>query len=152
MRLLLLAGLTLLSACAAKQIPGTQIADTRDSRAILEVMERYRAALEAKDSKRILSLVSKNFRDDAGTDSPEDDLRYSDLPAQLDARLAQLSDLKLELNIRKVTVVEKEAAAIYYWNASFRMPKLSGKNQNEAELEQMLFEKVDGDWKIVSGI
>lgn len=152
MRSLLIAGLCLLTACAARQIPGTQIQDTSDTRAILQVMERYRSALEARDARAIQSLVSRSFKDDAGTDTPEDDLTYANLPAQLATRLERVTDVKLELNVRKVDIAGKEASAIYYWNASFRMPKLDGRPQSESELEQMLFEKIDGDWKILSGI
>lgn len=140
------------TACSGRRIPGTEISDNSDTRSILQVMERYRAALEAQDAKAVQALLSKNFHDDAGTDSPDDDLTFANVPEKLPARLAQLSDIKLELNVRRISVADNVANAIYYWNASFRIPKLHNKPQKESELEQMLFEQVDGDWKIISGI
>jgi hypothetical protein len=44
------------------------------------------------------------------------------------------------------------ATAIYYWNASWRMPGLNARPQKESELEQMILRKEDNEWKILSGI
>jgi hypothetical protein len=38
-----------LSGCVPRLIPGTSIEDTPDTRAILRVMERFRASLENRD-------------------------------------------------------------------------------------------------------
>ena len=35
--------------CSARRIPGTDIEDNDDTRAILNVMERFRSAVEARD-------------------------------------------------------------------------------------------------------
>ena len=148
------AGLLLLVApgCASRRIPGTDILDNDDTRAILQVMERYRAALEARDAGAIRGLVAESFRDDAGTDALDDDLTYANLADELPARLERLEQVRIELNVRRIAVQEDRAAAIYYWNASYRTPKLTDKAHQESELEQMVFERVGGAWKIVSGL
>ena len=83
-RALLFIPLLLTAACASKRIPGTELEDTDDTRAILAVMERYRSALEAKDAKAIQGLVSEAFREDGGTETPDDDLTYANLGEHLD--------------------------------------------------------------------
>jgi hypothetical protein len=153
LRLLLVAGtLVLAAACATKRIPGTDIEDNSSTRAILGVMERYRAALEARDAAAIQGLMSPTFVDDAGTQAPDDDLTYATVPRELPARLAKLEDVKLDLSVRRIVVKDDRAAAIYYWNASFRTPRLTNRQHRESELEQMLLQREDGVWKIVSGI
>ncbi|MGE6762540.1 nuclear transport factor 2 family protein [Corallococcus interemptor] len=145
----------LLAACAPKRIPGTELEDTGDTRAILSVMEKYRSALENRDAKAIQALVSPKFRDDAGTpDDPSDDLNASNLEAHLQGLFTKLQNPKVDFNIRRVEFHSDEdvALAIYYWNASWRMPGLNARPQSDSELEQMVFQKVDGDWKVVSGI
>ena len=78
-RSLLVCALLVLPACAPRLIPGTDISDTEDARAILGVMENYRAAFEHRDAKAIEQLLSPAFRDDAGTEDPADDLTADNL-------------------------------------------------------------------------
>jgi hypothetical protein len=152
-RLLLACAPLLLAACAAHNIPGTQIPDTQDTHAILDVMERYRSAIEARDAKAIQQLVSKSFRDSAGTDDPQDDLTYANLPQALPALFARLDTPRVDLDVRSVSLRDGSATVIYYWNASWRMPGLLERPQRDAELEQMvLLKEEDGQWRIVSGI
>lgn len=152
-RLLLASAVLLLAACTPRNIPGTQIPDTEDSRAILKVMEHYRVALEARDAKAIQQLTSKSFRDNAGTEAPEDDLTYDNLPQALPALFSRLESPRVDLDIRQVDVRKNGVATvIYYWNASWRVPGLLDRPQRESELEQMILQKEDNQWRIVSGI
>ncbi|RKH63597.1 nuclear transport factor 2 family protein [Corallococcus aberystwythensis] len=153
-RFLALCAVFLLAACAPKRIPGTELQDTDDTRAILSVMERYRAALEARDAKAIQALVSPKFRDDGGTEDTADDLTADNLGPHLQALFQKLQNPKVDFNIRRVEFREEDnvALAIYYWNASWRMPGLNARPQQDSELEQMVFQKLDGEWKILSGI
>ncbi|CAM4478480.1 nuclear transport factor 2 family protein [Corallococcus exiguus] len=153
-RFLALCAVFFLAACAPKRIPGTELEDTGETRAILSVMEKYRAALEARDAKAIQALVSPKFRDDGGTpDDPSDDLTAANLESHLRSLFQKLQNPKVDFNIRRVEFREDDVAlAIYYWNASWRMPGLNARPQQDSELEQMVFQKVGGDWKILSGI
>lgn len=151
-RALLVVPLLLASACASRRIPGTELPDTKDTRAILAIMERYRTAVEARDAKAIQALVSPDFKEDAGTETPDDDLTYANLPERLANALPKVDNPKVEMNVRRVDIQDEEATAIYYWNASWRMPSLTTRAQSDSELEQMVFKKTGGEWKIVSGI
>lgn len=151
-RALLIVPLLLAAACAPRRIPGTEIADTDDTRAILAIMERYRTALEARDAKAIQALVAEDFREDAGTETPDDDLTYANLPTHLSNLFQKLESPKVDISVRHVDVQDDLATAIYYWNASWRMPSLTGRPQSDSELEQMVLKKIKGEWKIVSGI
>ncbi|OJT23555.1 DUF4440 domain-containing protein [Archangium sp. Cb G35] len=151
-RPLFVCALLVLAACGPRNIPGTQIADTNDSRAILKVMEQYRAALEARDAKALQGLISKSFRDNAGTDDPADDLTYDNIPEALPALFSRIDSPRVTMDIRKVDVRNNGVATvIYYWNATWRAPGLLDKPQRDAELEQMVLQKEDGQWRIVAG-
>src|SRR5688500_9232285 len=108
-----------LGACAPHRIPGTDLDDTPDVRALLQVMERYRAAVEARDAGALVTLAAPSYQDDGGTPEPEDDLDYQALQNVLPSRLAKVSDVKLELDVRKIDVSEdrKKAVATYYFIA-----------------------------------
>ncbi|MBZ4417100.1 nuclear transport factor 2 family protein [Myxococcus sp. RHSTA-1-4] len=154
-RFLALSVLSLLAACAPKLIPGTDIVDNSDTRAILQVMEQYRSALENRDAAAIQALVTKDFREDAGTPSePDDDLTTANLGPYLENLFKQVQGTQVELDVRRIQINEDlgVAGAIYYWKANWRMPGLNTRPQRESELEQMVFRREDGQWKIVSGI
>ncbi|WNG45744.1 nuclear transport factor 2 family protein [Archangium minus] len=152
-RPLLVCAFLVLAACGPRFIPGTQIVDTEDTRAILQMMENYRTAIEARDAKAIQQLVSKSFRDNAGTEDPADDLTYDTLPQALPPLFARLQSPRVDLEIRQVDVKRNgTATVIYYWNASFQAPGLLDRAQRESELEQMVLQKEDGQWRIVTGI
>jgi len=146
--------LTMLLACGARRIPGTDIEDNDDTRAILQVMEQYRAAIEARDAQGVLRLVSESFKDDGGTSNPEDRMNYADLQKKLPVELAKLDDVKLDLTVRKIEIESRTntASAVYTYNLSFRMPRLTNKPQSESEIKKMWFKRDGKQWKIASGI
>jgi hypothetical protein len=138
-------------------LPGTTIEDTPDARAILNVMERYRTALEHGDAQGVLALVSPDFRDTGGTPNPEDDLDYQSLQRVLPQRLGRIQDLHVDIDVRSIDfhkgmATGNEATAIYYYSARFRMPTLTARGQNESDLKQMTFRRENDQWKIVSGL
>lgn len=156
MKLPLVSALTLclLVACAGRRIPGTDIEDNDDTRAILQVMEEYRAAVEARDAQGVLRLISQSFKDDGGSSRPEDRMDYADLQKKLPVELSKLDDVKLDITVRKIEIQSStnSASAVYTYNLSFRMPRLNTKSQSETEIKKMLFKRDQGQWKIVSGI
>ena len=149
-RLLLVVALAgLAAACGPHRIPGTDIEDSGDTRAILDVMERYRGALEAKDVNAVLGLVDPSFRDTAGTLTPEDDIDYARLKTVLPQRLARLSDVAVRFEVKTIDVRGASASAVYTWTSAFR---LGGKPVNESDIKRMEFRRTGEGWKIVSGL
>lgn len=150
----LLAPLVLLSGCAAKRIPGTELEDNDDNRAVLKVMDEYRRAVERRDAEKVLALLAPAFKDDGGTPSPEDDLDFATLKERLPQSLARLDDVRLDISVRRIAInkADDTAKAVYTYNTSFRMPGLSSKPVNESEIKEMHFVRVSEQWRIVSGI
>jgi hypothetical protein len=144
-----------LSACSPKKIPGTDLDDTSDTRAVIEVLQKYRLAVEGKNPQAVQQLVDPSFRDDGGSSAPDDDLDYASLPARLGARLAKVSDLKLDVTVRRIEFDgdEKVARVTYSYQLSFKMPEYSSRTQSENDIKQMLLKRTgDSEWKITSGI
>ncbi|MBL8956449.1 MAG: DUF4440 domain-containing protein [Myxococcaceae bacterium] len=141
--------------CTPKKIPGTELDDTDDTRAILDVMEKYRLALEKRDAQAIVSLADESFKDDGGSANPDDDYNYQDLFTKLPETLKKLGDVRLEFNVRKIELSEdtSSARATFTYTQSYSMPGLQAKKQSDTEIKQMIFKKVDKNvWKIVSGV
>jgi hypothetical protein len=156
MRPLLLCALALtLTACPPKKIGGTDIDDTSDTRAILDLVSQYRQAVEARSAQQVIALVDESFRDDGGSPLPDDDLDYKTLFTALPARFQRLDDVRLDVTVRRVEFDETQTSArvTYSYTLTFRMPSLTARTQSETDMKQMRLKKVaDKGWKIVSGI
>ncbi|MEW5741063.1 MAG: DUF4440 domain-containing protein [Myxococcota bacterium] len=144
-----------LSACMPKKIPGTDIDDNDDTRAVMAVFQEYRKAVEARDAHGVVTLCDESFTDDGGSANPDDDLVYSSLAKELPERFARVQDVRLEMAIRKIELSEDTSAArvTYSYTLTFRMPKYSSRAQSETDLKQMTLKRVgEKMWKITSGI
>lgn len=135
--------------CGPHHIPGTDLEDTGDTRAIIDVISRYNSALEARDANGILALVDPEFRDNAGTLTPEDDIDIERLRTVLPQRLAKLQDVAVRIEIKAIDVKGDHAQAVYTWVSQF---KLNGKSRTESDIKRMELRRWADGWKIVSGI
>jgi len=139
--------------CAPRRIPGTEIDDTSDTREILTLMDKYRQAVEAKNADGVIALLDPSFDDDAGTSTPEDDVNYESIKQRLPEQFAQMEEVKLDLTVKKINLQrDGTALAVYSYASSYKLPKIAPKPVNDSDLDQMVLKRVDGKWKIVSGI
>ncbi len=145
--------LFLAAAACAHKIPGTEIDDTRDNRAVVEVIDAYRRAFEARDAAAALALVSADYFDDAGTAEPSDDLDRGQLAKALPETLARLPSVKLELAVTRVEVDGDKAAAYMFHDSRYRVATPRGEiAKRDSDLARMTFRREGGAWKIASGL
>lgn len=141
-----------LGACVPPLIPGTEIPKTKDTEAIVALVEKYRQALEKEDVDGLMSLVSESYKDTAGTPTPEDDLDYRKLREILPNRLSNLADVKVDIEIRRIDVTGDTADVVFRFDSHYKMPAFKSQTQTESDLSRMLLVKVGGVWKIASGL
>lgn len=147
--LLLLILLAAALGCGPRRIPGTELEDTGDTRAIIETIARYNSSLEARDANGILALVDPAFRDNAGTLTPDDDIDIERLRTVLPQRLAKLQDVAVRIEIKTIDVKGDKASAVYTWVSQF---KFGGKSMTESDIKRMELRRGPDGWKILSGI
>lgn len=147
--LLLLILLAAALGCGPRRIPGTELEDTGDTRAIIETIARYNSSLEARDANGILALVDPGFRDNAGTLTPDDDIDIERLRTVLPQRLAKLQDVAVRIEIKTIDVKGDKASAVYTWVSQF---KFGGKSMTESDIKRMELRRGPDGWKILSGI
>jgi ketosteroid isomerase-like protein len=140
-------------ACSPKRIPGTEIVDNADTRAVYDVVQAYRKAMENRDAPAVLALVAPTYFDTAGTPSPLDDLDRAGLEAALTKDFARAEGLKLDLTVRKIEVTGDDAQAEVFYDEYFRVQTPSGTvPRRDSDVHRMKLHKIDGAWKIVSGL
>jgi len=144
-----LLALLAVAGCGPHRIPGTELEDTGDTRAIIDLITRYNVALESRDANAILALVDPAFKDNAGTLTPEDDIDIQKLHTVLPQRLAKLQDVAVRIEIKTIDVKGDRASAVYTWVSQF---KLNGKSMTESDIKRMELKRRPEGWKIVSGV
>lgn len=150
--LALVALATLAFGCAHKTLPGTEIPDNKDTRAIVEVLEKYRKALEHKDPEGVIALLADSFHDNAGTGTPEDDLDYRTVRQIIPRRLASLQDVRIDFNVRTIDVEGDQAIVVYKYESQYALPAYKSRPLRDSDLQQMSLRRMGSEWKIVSGI
>lgn len=147
-------GLAVLSsACAHSTIPGTEIEDTEENRAIIDVVEEYKNAVEAMDTDAILALVSPNFYENNGNIDESDDYDKKGLEQNLRANFGRTQRIQLILRIDDVGVEERSAFAELYYQIRAQNEYPSGtKWETGSDRTRITFERVDDRWMIVAGL
>jgi hypothetical protein len=149
--LLLLAFAT--AACAPSLIPGTQVEDTRENRAVYQVIQTYREAMDRRDAAAVLALVAPDYFDTGGTPAPEDDVNRPLLEERLPQDLARLDAVKLDLGVRKIEVKGDRADVEIFYDGWYRVKTPGGAvPRRDSDVHRMRLRKVEGRWLFTSGL
>jgi ketosteroid isomerase-like protein len=149
----LAAALAALHACSTVRLPGTDIPDVGDNRAIYDVLQRYRAAVERRDAAAVLDLVSATYFDDAGTPDPADDLDFVGLAKALPADLARVSGVRVELAVTGIELDGERATAYVRFDARYRVTTKVGEiAKAQADVSRIGLVRENNAWKIRSGL
>jgi hypothetical protein len=113
----------LATSCGVQQIPNTTVPDTRENRAVIDVAERYRHAVEARDTRALLALASPNYFEDAGTPQGDDDYGYEGLRRLLSIWTEEVQSVRYEIRYRHVTFEREGSHAVidYTYTGSFTL-------------------------------
>lgn len=143
----------LLVACAPGRIPNTEVPDSKENRAVYEVIRQYAEALRKKDAAAILLLVAPDYHDGSGTADPGDDVTRETLEKQLATDLAKIEAVALDMGVKKIEVTGDEARAEVFYDAAYRITTPAGPvAKRPSDLSQMRFKKVKGAWKFTAGL
>jgi len=146
-----LAGLTL--AGCVRNIPNTEIPETVDNRAVIQVVDEYRKAFDRRDVQAVLALVSPTYFDDAGTSEKADDVNYDQLPKVLTETFARLSTMRLELGVTAVVVKGNIATVDLFYDALYKViTPHSEISKRDSDVQRLVLRRDGTTWKIVSGL
>jgi hypothetical protein len=146
--------LALLAGCATMNtIPGTKVADNKLNRELLEVVERYRHAMEDRDAATLLALAHPNYYEDSGTPKGDDDYGYEGLKDVLSRRLGALRTLRYNIEYRKVSVTGHRAQIDIRYDASFQLATEMGDRWERKQNDKRIELENDGKrWLIIAGM
>ena len=152
--LLLGLGASGLSACTATLIPNTRIEDTGDNREVVEFVEKYRKAIETRNTNALLSLASTDYFDDMGTPGGQDDIDYDGLKLVLGRLREEVLGARYQISYRAVTYdTETRVLVDYLYTGWFRINGNEGPEwKRRLEPHRMVLAREDGNYRITSGM
>jgi hypothetical protein len=150
---LLLAGL-LAFGCSAKRIPGIAIdlEDNPDNRALLHVLDSYRAAFEHKDVDALVGMASERFYEDLGTPETTDDYDFAGLKTHFVKHFKQLKTIQLTVSLKNVKVADDKAQIDYRYVTRYLMDLPAGERWKVTdEINRIELVREDKTWKVLNG-
>ena len=146
-------GLTVSGCATLMRIPGTTVLDNPANRELIKLCERYRLAMEERDSGTLLALAHPSYFEDSGTPKGDDDYGYEGLKQVLGDRLRKVRSLRYNVEYRSVEVTGPRAQVQLRYDASYQIATEMGdrweRKQNEKRIEFVR----DGErWLITAGM
>jgi hypothetical protein len=143
-----------LSACEPTLIPNTRIEDTGDNREVVEFIERYRVAIEARNTNALLALASQNYFDDMGTPGGLDDIDYDGLKQGLTRLREEVLGARYQISYRSVTFdTESRVLVDMLYTGWFRINTSDGPVwKRRLEPHRIVLAREEGQLRIVSGM
>ena len=153
MRIASLLALAALLACSHNTIPGTNVRDDPQNRAVLQVLATYKQAMEARDATTLLSLAAPGYFDKGDPTRPTDPHDLEGLRKTVPRDFNGVKALKLDIDVRNLTINGDQAQVDFFGVMRYAVALPNGEKWfTESDDQRMKFVKVDGDWKIASGM
>jgi hypothetical protein len=153
-RLLLVFLVGFAAGCATKHIPNTYVEDTQENREVIDFMEKYRKAVEDRDTGALLSMTSKGYFDDMGTPSGDDDVDYDGLRAGLERMRAEVLAARYQISYRGLTYITDNRVLVdLVYTGWFKVETPKGPEwRRRLEPHRIVLAREDSRLKIVSGM
>ena len=139
---------------AAQTIPGTEVVDSEDNRVIIETIETYRLAVERKDAPALVMMASKDYWEESGTPSGDDDYGYDGLERVFLGRFQQSDGIRYSVRYVNIKRSGKRAFVDIIVHASWTIQDARGEEMRKKKRDQnQLVLEWDGEaWKFLSGM
>jgi hypothetical protein len=143
-----------LCACEPTLIPNTHVEDTSDNREVIDFVEKYRQAIETRNTIALLALASTNYFDDLGTPSGTDDIDYDGLKAALVRMREEVLGARYQISYRAVTFdTEQRVLVDMLYTGWFRVNGHDGPEwKRRLEPHRIVIAREDGRYRILSGM
>lgn len=140
--------------CATHYIPNTDVEDTDDNRQVVQFCERYRRALEQKDTATLMAMASPRYYEDGGNVDPTDDMDFDGLKDWLETRFDETKAIRYEIRYRRIERGENNKIfVVFTYSASWRSPGLTQDDWKHKVSDNRLELEPDGDsYKILAGM
>jgi hypothetical protein len=128
--------------------------DTKENRQVLEFVEQYRKAVEARDAVTLLGMASKYYFDDMGTTAGEDDIDYEGLKDGLTRLKHDVLAARYQISYRGLNELDDKRVWVdLLYTGWFKINTPDGAQwRRRLEPHRVVLAREDGRLKIISGM
>ena len=143
-----------LGACEPTLIPNTRVEDTTENREVVDFVERYRQAVEARNTPALLAMASRDYFDDMGTPAGNDDIDYEALEAGLGRMREEVIGARYQISYRAVTYVPDQRVLVdLVYTGWYKVNTADGAQwKRKLEPHRIVLAREDRGYKIMSGM
>ena len=146
-------GAGLLAGCGGGVIANTHVEDTEENREIVDFVERYRHAVENRDSIALLAMASERYLDDLGTPAGDDDVDYARLKQELPIFKQEVSAARYQISYRAVQQVQDHFLVDVLYTGWFRVETPTGPSwKRRLQPHRLVVAREDDTLKLMSGM
>jgi hypothetical protein len=140
--------------CETQNIPNTRVKDTTENREIIDFVEKYRHAVEERNSAELLGMASKFYYDDMGTPAGEDDVDYDGLKAGLERLHNEVIAARYQISYRGLTYLSNDKLLVdLLYTGWFKINTTEGAQwRRRLEPHRVVLAREDGQLRVVSGM
>lgn len=144
--------------CKPNLLPGTNIEDTPENRAVIDFVEKYRSAVESRSAQQVLSLVASDYWEDNGTVEQADDYGVEKLQRELDDLFGRTRTIHLQVQVQNI---ERDDAGVVrvdyrYLQRALLALEAGEKWVSHADVNRIVLrprgEAPDDGYEIISGL
>jgi hypothetical protein len=88
--------------CKPDLIPDTNVEDTSDNREVVNLVRTYKAALETGNVDQVMALVSRDYFEDNGTPTQEDDYGFEQLADRMNRTFSKVRAIRLKIHVQHI--------------------------------------------------
>jgi hypothetical protein len=142
-----------LTGCATRYIPNTDVEDNEENRKIIAFCEKYRHAVEEKNTGALMTLASPDYYEDGGNVDPADDIDYAGLKQYIAGAFQDARAIRYEIRYRRIVKEEDLVFVDYTYSASYRISGTRGEEwRRKVEDNRLELLPSNSDFKIVAGM
>lgn len=139
--------------CGHQVIPNTHVEDTKENREILDFCEVYREAVEKRDVTKLLSLASKDYFDDMGTPSGDDDIDYEGLSRGLKRVREEVLAARYQISYRAITRTQDRVLVDLLYTGWFRVETTDGPRwRRRLQPHRLVLTRDEDSYLVLSGM
>ena len=144
----------LLLGCNKQQIPNTDVEENDFNRNVIEFCEKYRHAVERRNTALLLKLAHPSYYEDGGSVDTSDDLDYAGLKEYLESKFRSTKAIRYEIRYRSVSRGRKDNVFVdFTYSASYKVPTTKGEIWRRRVADNRLELVPDGEaFRIVAGM
>ena len=142
-----------IAGCSSHYIPNTDVEDSAENRKLITFCEKYRHAVEHKDTGMLLKLAAPTYYEDGGNVDAADDLDYAGLQAYLETKFQDAEAIRYEIRYRRVVKENDLIFVDYTYTASDRIPGTKTEEwRHRVEDNRLEIVPFQDDYRITAGM